>query len=207
MTPVLGQYLGPIFRIVKSWHMGLAYYAAGMMVLIGAVGCSGTTVDPTPPAQPDLQSVLDVKAKCFSTDVDVPRTLMDPLVQILDEHTTRRTYNADKGTYSIDARYFSDMSVDTDASHEPLPPWAYKPYVLGESSLADHQIAETIFSIVTPTSLLWDVQLHGEVFPHPFYGIGVWIVKVDATLDSNTCDTTLERFVAGPQEILLYPEE
>ena len=201
---MLGQYLGLTFRTVRSCHMGIACLATGMVVLIGVAGCSRTVVDPTPPAQHDLQSVLDVKAKCFSTDVDVPRTLMDPLVQILDEHTTRKTFNADKGTYSIDARYFLDMS---DASHQPLPPWAYKPYILGESSLADHQIAETIFSIVTPTSRLWDVELHGEVLPHPFYGIGMWIVKVDAMLDPNTCDATLERFVAGPREIVLYPEE
>ena len=187
--------------------MALACYAVGFLALVSMMGCSQTTGDPTPLAQPDLQSVLDIKAKCFSTDVDAPHTLTEPLVQILDEHTTRKTYNADRGTYSIDARYFSDMSVDPDTSHEPLPPWAYKPYVLGESSLADHQIAETIFSMVTPTGRLWDVMLHGEVAPHPYYGGGMWIVKVDATLNPDTCDATLERFVAGPREVVLYPEE
>ena len=187
--------------------MTLAYYAVGVLVLISMMGCPLTVGDPTPAALPDPLLVSDVKAKCFSTDMDMPRTLMDPLVQILDEHTTRKTYNADRGTYSIDARYFSDMSVGTDASHEPLPPWAYKPYVPSESSLADHQIAETIFSMVTPTGRLWDVKLHGEVFPHPYYGSGMWVVKVDATLDPDTCDATLERFVAGPREIVLYPEE
>ena len=187
--------------------MALAYYAVGVLVLISMTGCPLTVGDPTPSAQPDPSLVSEIKAKCFRTDVDVPHTLMEPLVQILDKHTTRKTYSADRGTYSIDTRYFSDMSVDTDASHEPLPPWAYKPYVLGESSLSDHQIAETIFSVVTPAGRLWDVKLHGEVFPHPYYGSGMWIVEVDATLDPETCDATLERFVAGPREIVLYPEE
>ena len=187
--------------------MALACYAVGILVLVSMMGCSRTAGDPSPPAQPDPLLVSEIKAKCFSTDVDVPHTLMEPLVQILDEHTTRKTYNADRGTYSIDARYFSDMSVDVDTSHGPLPPWAYKPYVLGESSLADHQIAETIFSMVTPTSRLWDVKLHGEVGAHPYYGGGMWVVKVDATLDPETCDATLERFIAGPREIVLYPEE
>ena len=41
----------------------------------------------------------------------------------------------------------------------------------------------------------------------PLYGSGIWELRADTTLDPETCEATIERVVAGPDEIVLYPEE
>ena len=184
--------------------MALACYAVGILVLVSMMGCSQTAGDPTPSAYPDPLFVSDIKAKCFNMDVDVPYALIEPLTEVADKHTTRRTYNAERGTYTLDVRYFADMPVDT--THEPLPP-GFQPYVPGESPLTDHPVLSHIFAQVTRDDDDWLVTLYGEMEAHGYYGSGRWELRADATLDPDTCDATLERLVAGPRKIVLYPEE
>ena len=177
-------------------RLTLAYCVAAALALVGIAGCSQAA------DEPDDSPRADVKAKCFDVDKDTPRALIEPLVEVLDEHTSRRDYNAQRDTYTVDVRYFVGAVAAPD--HEPLPA-DYQPYMPGESSPADHAIFLHTRATMTPSDGRWGVTLHGEMDAHPYYGGKAWAIEVDAALDAETCDATLERVVAGPDRIALYP--
>ena len=51
------------------------------------------------------------------------------------------------------------------------------------------------------------ITLYGAQGVFLLYGDGMWELRADATLDPETCEATVERVVAGPDEIMLYPED
>ncbi len=148
-------------------------------------------------------------------DKDTPRALVAPLVEVIDAHVSRTTYNAERDTYSIKLGYFSEtrnFGPVLDDDHMPWrPPLEEQLYVpvgveeVGESPLANHVFFDSVYTVVSEGDRARGVTLYGEMLGHPFYGAGDWVIQVDATLDTETCDATLERVVAGPSQIVLYP--
>ncbi len=62
-------------------------------------------------------------------------------------------------------------------------------------------------AIVSSDAIPWILTLYGSMSVFPLYGSEMWELRADATLDPETCEVTLERLVAGPDVIVLYPEE
>ena len=163
------------------------------------------------PSPPDPTAVA-IAQKCFYPDTDVPDGLMAPLAEIVDSYTSRTVFT-DRGTFRFEVGYFRDPSRGYwDDNHNPLPapsPAAWSP------SLSNHPflVHDHVYLPPDGTSVIvrhkdeWDITLYGLVDVHPYYGGEKWILRAEATMDVVTCEATLERLVAGPDEIVLYPED
>ena len=149
-------------------------------------------------------------------DTDVPRTLMEPLFQIVDKHTTRNVYT-DRGTFRVEVGYFLGMEGVLDDDHNPIPTPAPDEW---DRALSNHPFLDHLHppkrAIISKGDIPWKITLYGAMQTHPFYyrgkwelGVdsGKWELRADVTLDPETCDATVERMVAGPDEIALYPED
>ena len=170
--------------------------------------------DPIPvhiPSPPDPTSIA-IAQKCFYPDTDVPDDLMAPLAEIVDNHTSRTVFT-DRGTFRFEVGYFRDPNRGYwDDNHNPLPapsPAAWSP------SLANHPflVHDHVYLPPDGTSVIvkhkddWDITLYGLMDVHAYYGGEKWILRAEATMDVATCESKLERLVAGPDEIVLYAED
>ncbi len=136
---------------------------------------------------------------------------MASLAEIVDKHTTRTVYT-DRGTFRIETGYFVDPHRWLlDDAHKRIltsDPTVWDPILMNHPFLAhDHRYLPPTPPTVVRHEDQWEFTLYGLVDVHAYYGGGKWVLRAEATMDVETCEATLERLVAGPDEIALYPED
>ena len=52
-----------------------------------------------------------------------------------------------------------------------------------------------------------EFTLYGLMPVHAYYGEGFWVLRAEVTMNPDTCESELERVVAGPDEVLLFSED
>ena len=234
--------------------MRYAWYAVGMIALIGMAGCSqlpgapaaaptstpaptptpvsvfGVTPTvapapvvyrPTPTPEPDSIPVhiarppdpeeAVIERRCFFPDTSVPDGLMQPLADIVNKHTTR-TVVTDRGTLRVEVGYFVDFYRGSlDDAHKSIPtpvPTAWDPDLMNHPFLTHDPVHLPPEShVVIRNEDSWKFTLYGLVPVHAYHGEGLWVLRAEATMNPDTCESELERLVAGPDEIVLYPED
>lgn len=175
-----------------------------------------TPVVQADPPTPIMLSDEDIGEQCFYMDTDVPNALLEPLDKIVYTHTTRPIQTGE-GRFRIERGYFVDPSQGAvDDSHKPVPtPEIWDPGS-GNHAFIHHghlhgYLGDTTFQItpnrVVPRRDHWELTLYGAMNVELRHGGGIWELRANATLDPETCEAILERVVAGPDEIVLYPED
>ena len=161
------------------------------------------------PKDPD---VIAVERRCFYPDTSIPDDLMQPLAEIVDRHTTR-TIETERGAFRVEVGYFLDFhrSGHLDDAHKPVStptPAAWDPDLMNHPFLTyDVGYLPPASHVVVRDEDSWKFTLYGLMPPHPYHGEGMWALRAEATMDVATCEATLEKLVAGPDEIVLYPED
>ena len=167
------------------------------------------TSTPTP-VLPD-PTVTAIELRCYYSGTGIPEDLMAPLADIVDKHTTR-TVVTDRGTFRIEVGYFVDVRRWLlDDAHNPIPtptssPWS--PVLMNHPFLAyDYVTLPLTPPVVVKHKDKWEFTLYGLMDVHAYHGGGKWVLSAEATMDVETCEAKVERVVAGPDEIVLYPED
>ncbi len=160
------------------------------------------------PKDPD---VIAIERRCFYPDTSIPDDLMQPLADIVDKHTTR-TVVTDRGTFRVEVGYFIDFQRwHLDDAHKPIPtptPTAWDPDLMNHPFLTHDPVHLPPAShVVVRNEDSWKFTLYGLMPVHAYYGEGMWVLRAEATMNPDTCESELERVVAGPDEIVLYPED
>ena len=216
--------------------MYCTHFAISTLLLISVWSCSqdsrpldtvGTST-PEPTNTPSVQSVPstpsrlaflseeDIREQCLYTDTDVPSTLLEPLHRIVYEHTTRYIPTG-KDKFRIERGYFVDPLLDlVDGSHNIVPtPEVWDREVGNHPFLTHDPLPFTVHvkraplrpNRVIPRGDHWELTLYGVMPADFFHGGGTWELRADAKMDPDTCEAILERVVAGPDKIVLYPED
>ena len=111
----------------------------------------------------------------------------------------------------IEPGYFmyDDLEYDRSEETKEAIPRAWDPAIVSHplsDPFFDHsQPSESV--IVSRDATPWMITLYGLMPVFPIYGSEMWELRAEATLDPDTCEATLESLVAGPDEIVLYPED
>ena len=164
----------------------------------------------SPPVPPD-PTVTAIELKCYYSGTGIPEDLMAPLAEIVDEHTTR-TVVTDRGTFRIEVGYFVDVHRWLlDDAHNPIPTpttTAWDPVLMNHPFLTyDHIHLPPTQPEVVRNEDEWYFTIYGLMDVHAYHGGGKWVLTAKAKMDPETCKAQLERLVAGPDEIVLYPED
>ena len=162
------------------------------------------TVSPDP-------TIVAIERRCFYPDTGIPEDLMAPLADIVDKHTTR-TVVAERGAFRIEVGYFVDFHRwPLDDVHKPIPtptPTAWDPDLMNHPFLTHDPVHLPPAShVVVRNEDSWKFTLYGLMPVHAYHGEGLWVLRAEATMDPDTCESDLERMVAGPDEVLLFPED
>ncbi len=146
------------------------------------------TPPPIPPAglwsQDQSHVVEGIESKCFYMGTTIPKVLMSPLAEVVNKHTRRYVITGD-GTMRIEPGY---IHAEDDHAHPFLT-----------------HMTPPKRPTVSSDTIPWTITLYGAKWVFLLYGDGMWELRADVTLDPETCDATLEKLVAGPDEIVLYP--
>ena len=155
--------------------------------------------------------VIAIERRCFYPDTSIPNDLMQPLAEIVDKHTTR-TIATGRGTFRVEVGYFMDFHHGSlDDAHKPITtptPTAWDPDLMNHPFLTHDPVHLPPGShVVVRKEDSWKFTLYGLMPVHAYYGEGFWVLRAEATMNQDTCESELERMVAGPDEIVLYPED
>ena len=168
-----------------------------------------TRFAPTP-VLPD-PTVTAIELRCYYSGTGIPDDLMAPLAEIVDKHTTR-TVVTDRGTFRIEVGCFVDIHRWLlDDAHNPIPTptsTAWSPVLMNHPFLThDYVNLPPTPPVVVMRKDKWEFTLYGLMDVHAYHGGGKWVLRAEATMDVETCEAKVERVVAGPDEIVLYPED
>ena len=176
---------------------------------------------PTPTPEPSLISarvpvpkgpeVIEIEQRCFYPGTGIPDDLMGPLAEIVDKHTTR-TVATERGAFRIETGYFVNHHrwvLRDESNPDPTPsPTSWDPSLMNHPFLShDHLHLPPTPPEVVRSQDTWEFTLYGLMDVHAYHGGGKWVLQAEATMDVQTCEATLERLVAGPDEIVLYPDD
>lgn len=167
-------------------------------------GLVPTTIPPNP-------EEAAIERRCFYPDTSIPDDLMQPLADIVDRHTTR-TVVTERGTFRVEVGYFVDFNRwHLDDAHKPIPtptPTAWDPDLINHPFLTHDPVHLPPEShVVVRNEDSWKFTLYGLMPVHAYHGGGVWTLRTEATMNPDTCESELERVVAGPDEVVFFPED
>lgn len=172
--------------------------------------------EPEPQAQPGFVKDIeeDIKARCFYMESDVPKALVLRLARIMEKHT-RQYVPTGSGAERITPGYFRAFHWPPDFYNHDHGGGTVNTETTGwDPKLLSHPFfgkpdprKQPKRAVVLSDSIPWRLTLYGEKEVFPLYGRGIWELRAEATLDPDTCEATLERVVAGPDEIVLYPDD
>lgn len=156
-------------------------------------------------------AIASIERRCFYPDTSIPDDLMQPLAEIVDKHTTR-TIVTERGTFRVEVGYFVDIRRwHLDDAHKPIPtptPTAWDPVLMNHPFLRhDHDHLPPEPHVVVRNGDNWEFMLYGLMDVHGYHGGGKWVLRAEATMNPDTCESELERVVAGPDEVVLFPED
>ena len=170
---------------------------------------TGTGLVPTNiPLDPDA---VAVERRCFYPDTSIPDDLMQPLADVVDEHTTR-TIVTEGDAFRVEVGYFVPFyRGPRDDAHKPIPTpisTAWDPDLMNHPFLTHDPVYLPPGShLVVRNEDSWKFTLYGLMAVHPYHGHGLWALRAEATMNPDTCESELERVLAGPDEVVLYPED